>query len=70
MEDGRNEEGGKKSPLRALFTDKDWDWDLSKTVGAICIVCGGVGFFLDKGGFLGMLGFGAGLLGISKMQGD
>lgn len=58
--------------LTSLFTDKDWDLDLSKVVGFIVIGCGIAGFFMnkDEGIIMAMLGFGAGLLGIAKAKGD
>lgn len=61
-----------KNWFKSLFTDKDWDFDLSKVVGFICIGCGIAGFFMDKetASMLGILGFGAGLLGVSKAVGD
>lgn len=66
------EENKKKNWFTSLFTDKDWDFDLSKVLGFACVVCGIVGFFMNKetANFLGMLGFGAGLLGINKVVGD
>lgn len=64
------ENNKKKNWFTALFTDADWDFDLSKVVGFICVTCAIVGFFLDKGDYLALLGFGAGLLGISKIKGD
>lgn len=62
----------KKNWLTSLFTDKDWDLDLSKVVGFIVIGCGIAGFFMnkDEGIVMAMLGFGAGLLGIAKTKGD
>lgn len=62
----------KKNWFTSLFTDKDWDFDLAKVVGFITVTCGLVGFFLNKeeGTVMAMLGFGAGLLGITKAKGD
>lgn len=62
----------KKNWLTSLFTDKDWDLDLSKVVGFIVIGCSIAGFFMnkDEGIVMAMLGFGAGLLGIAKAKGD
>ena len=66
------EETKKKNWFNSLFTDKEWDFDLSKVMGFISMLCGFVAFFLkyDEGLIMAMLGFGAGLLGISKAKGD
>ena len=55
-----------------MFSDKDWDLDLAKVVGFVVIGCGIAGFFLckDEGIVMTMLGFGSGLLGITKAKGD
>lgn len=62
----------KQNWFTALFTDKDWDFDLAKVVGFIIVGCGIAGFFMnkDEGIVMAMLGFGAGLLGITKAKGD
>lgn len=62
----------KKNWFTSLFTDKDWDFDLAKVMGFIAMLCGFVGFFMrnDEGLIMAMLGFGSGLLGISKAKGD
>lgn len=62
----------KRNWFTSLFTDKDWDFDLAKVMGFISMACGFVGFFLkyDEGLVMAMLGFGAGLLGITKAKGD
>lgn len=49
--------------FKSLFTDREWDADLSKIVGFACVVCGVVGFFMGKDNFPWVIGFGAGLLG-------
>lgn len=61
-----------KNGLTSLFTDKDWDFDLAKIMGFISMGIGFAGFFLnkDEGLIMAMLGFGAGLLGITKAKGD
>ena len=53
----------KKNIIKSLFSDKEWDFDLSKVVGFGAVVCGIVGFFLTKEGFQWLLTFGVGLLG-------
>lgn len=62
----------KKNCFTSLFTDKDWDFDLSKVVGFVIVGCGIAGFFMnkDEGIVMTMLGFGSGLLGIAKAKGD
>lgn len=69
MEEGKEKN---KNWFTSLFTDKDWDFDMAKVMGFIAMVCGFVGFFMnrDEGAVMAMLGFGAGLLGISKAKGD
>lgn len=71
MEENKTEEK-KKNWFTSLFTDKDWDFDLSKVLGFFCIACGMVGFFMNKdnASVLGILGFGSALLGINKAVGD
>ena len=62
----------KKNWLTSLLSDKDWDLDLAKVVGLVVVGCGITGFFLgkDEGIVMAMLGFGSGLLGITKAKGD
>ena len=52
-----------KEFLNSLFSDKDFDWDLSKFVGFGCVVVGIVGFFLAKDNFQFVFLAGCGLLG-------
>lgn len=61
-----------KKQFKALFTDKDWDFDLAKFMGFVIVVSGLVGFFMkfDEGVVMSMIGFGSGLLGITKAKGD
>lgn len=70
MEEENKEEN--KNWFKSLFTDKDWDFDLAKIVGFVVVGCGIAGFFLGKeeGIVMAMLGFGSGLLGITKAKGD
>lgn len=69
-----DEEKKEKKPswFTSLFTDKDWDFDLAKVMGFVSMACGFAGFFMkyDEGLIMAMLGFGAGLLGITKAKGD
>lgn len=64
------EEEKKKNWLTSLFTDKDWDFDLSKLIGFVCVACALTGFFIGKTDYLPLLGAGTALLGISKVKGD
>lgn len=52
-----------KDFFKSLFTDREWDADITKIIGFVCIVCGVVGFFMAKSDFQWVIGFGAGLLG-------
>lgn len=60
----------KKNWFNSLFTDKEWDYDLAKVIGFICVVCALIGFFLEKQDYAGLLTAGTALLGISKFKGD
>lgn len=55
-----------KKSLKALFTDNEWDLDLSKVIGFVCMVAGLVGYFKQLNGFEWIIGTGIGLLGLSK----
>lgn len=57
----------KNNWFKSLFTDSQWDWDISKLIGFAAIIGGMVGFFLGKDGFQWVIGFGAGLLGFGKV---
>lgn len=52
-----------KEIIKSMFTDKDWDADLSKIVGFILIIISIVGFFKQLSEWQWLLGFGAGLIG-------
>lgn len=43
----------KKNWLASLFTDKEWDCDITKVLGFGIVVAGIVGFFLGKSDFQG-----------------
>ena len=64
-------EMGNGISVRNLDDLKD-NFDLAKVIGFIVIGCGLAGFFLskDEGLVMAMLGFGSGLLGITKAKGD
>lgn len=54
--------------IKSLFSDNDFDADLTKVIGFAIIVCGVVGFFLNKSDFLGLLAFGSGLIATGKFS--
>lgn len=58
----------KKNWFTSLFTDKEWDTDLSKVCGFLMIIVGFVGFFIEKNNFEWMIMTGASLLGIAKVR--
>lgn len=58
----------KKSGLRSLFTDKEWDFDLTKVLGFGIIVAGLIGFFLGKSDFQWVVSMGAGLVATGKFS--
>lgn len=55
-----------KKFFKSLFTDKTWDFDISKLIGFVCVVAGFVGYFLEKDGYQWLIGTGVGLLGVAK----
>lgn len=58
----------KKNWLTSLFTDRDWDCDLTKVLGFAIIVAGLVGFFLGKNDFQWTIAFGSGLIATGKFS--
>lgn len=61
-------EDKKKNWLTSLFTDRDWDCDLTKVLGFAIIVAGLVGFFLCKNDFQWVIAFGSGLIATGKFS--
>lgn len=57
-----------KNWFTSLFTDRDWDTDITKVIGFIAVVIGFVGFFLEKPDFQWVIGFGAGLVATGKFS--
>lgn len=57
-----------KNWFTALFTDREWDADLTKVFGFIVVLAGLVGFFLCKPDFMWVIGFGAGLISSGKFS--
>lgn len=58
----------KKNWFTSLFTDKDWDFDITKVLGFGIIVAGLVGFFLEKSDFQWVVGFGSTLIATGKFS--
>ena len=58
----------KKNWFTSLFTDREWDCDLTKVLGFAIIVAGIVGFFLEKSDFQWIVGFGSTLVATGKFS--
>lgn len=58
----------KKNWFTSLFTDREWDTDLTKVLGFAIIVAGIVGFFLEKSDFQWIVGFGSTLVATGKFS--
>ena len=58
----------KKNWFTSLFTDREWDTDLTKVLGFLIIVAGLVCFFLEKSDFQWIVGFGSTLVATGKFS--
>lgn len=58
----------RKNWFTSLFTDRDWDCDITKVLGFGIIVVGLVGFFMDKSNFEWVIAFGSGLVATGKFS--
>ena len=58
----------KKNWLTSLFTDKEWDCDITKVLGFVIVVAGIVGCFLGKSDFQWIVAFGSGLIATGKFS--
>lgn len=58
----------KKNWFTSLFSDRDWDFDLTKVLGFCIVVAGIVGFFLNKADFQWIIAFGSGLIATGKFS--
>ena len=58
----------KKNWFTSLFTDRNWDCDLTKVIGFGIVVVGIVGFFMDKANFQWIMLFGSGLIATGKFS--
>lgn len=57
-----------KKWISSLFSDREWDADLTKIFGFIITVVGLVGFFLAKPDFQWVVSMGAGLIATGKFS--
>jgi hypothetical protein len=62
------EEKKKKNWFTSLFSDREWDFDLTKVLGFAIVVAGIVGFFLGKDNFQWIVMFGSGLIATGKFS--
>lgn len=58
----------KKNWFTSLFSDREWDTDLTKVLGFAIIVVSIVGFFLEKSDFQWLVGFGSTLVATGKFS--
>ena len=58
----------KKNWFTSLFSDKEWDCDITKVLGFVIVVAGIVGFFLGKSDFQWIVAFGSGLIATGKFS--
>lgn len=54
--------------IKAMFTDREWDADVTKIIGFAVIVAGLVGFFMGKSEFQWVIAFGSGLIATGKFS--
>ena len=58
----------KKNWFTSLFTDGQWDFDITKVIGFGIVVAGLIGFFLNKSDFQWDIAFGSGLIATGKFS--
>ena len=58
----------RKNWLTSLFTDREWDGDITKVLGFVIVVAGLIGFFMDKSDFQWLMAFGSGLIATGKFS--
>jgi hypothetical protein len=58
----------RKNWFTSLFTDREWDTDLTKVIGFGIVVAGIVGFFMEKSDFQWLMAFGSGLIATGKFS--
>lgn len=64
------EKDEKKNWFTSLFTDRDWDCDITKVLGFGIIIAGLVGFFMEKSDFQWIISLGSGLVATGKFSKD
>ena len=57
-----------KNWFTSLFSDKEWDFDITKVLGFFIVVAGIVGFFMEKSDFQWIVAFGSGLIATGKFS--
>ena len=58
----------KKNWFTSLFTDREWDFDITKVLGFCIIIAGLTGFFLEKPDFPWVISSGSGLIATGKFS--
>ena len=58
----------RKNWFTSLFTDREWDTDITKVIGFAIVVAGIVGFFMEKSDFQWLMAFGSGLIATGKFS--
>lgn len=58
----------RKNWFTSLFTDREWDTDLTKVIGFGIVIAGIVGFFMEKSDFQWLMAFGSGLIATGKFS--
>ena len=58
----------RKNWFTSLFTDSQWDFDITKVIGFSIVVAGLIGFFLNKSDFQWVIAFGSGLIATGKFS--
>ena len=62
------DENKKKNWFTSLFTDGQWDFDITKVIGFCIVVAGLVGFFMEKNDFQWVISLGSGLIATGKFS--
>lgn len=57
-----------KNWFTSLFSDKEWDFDITKVLGFAVVVAGIVGFFLERSDFQWIVAFGSSLIATGKFS--
>lgn len=54
--------------IKSLFTDREWDADVTKVFGVALVIAGCIGWWKGKTEFQWIIGFGAGLISTGKFS--